>query len=265
MAGSDLIVGEDDGVLTLTVNRPEKFNPLSRTVLDGIRESIAARTPRAELKCVVIRGAGNRYFAAGGDLRDLADVRTEAQTRAMVEACRGALDAVRECPVPVVAVLNGDAIGGGAELAVACDFRLMRDGASIGFIHGQLNITAAWGGGTDLYGLVGRARALRMTTRAEAVPAELALQWGLADAVFAEAELESALAEFIAPILARTPEVLRACKAQAIAMRRGLGWDERRSIELDGLVKTWVHQDHWAAVDRILSPDKAKRRTRPAD
>ena len=259
MSDSDLIVGEDAGVLTLTVNRPEKFNPLSRTVLEGIRESVRTRTSREEIKCVVIRGAGNRYFAAGGDLRDLADVRTESQTRAMVQACRGALDAVRECPVPVIAVLNGDAIGGGAELAVACDFRLMRDGANIGFIHGRLNITAAWGGATDLHTLVGRARALRMTTRAETVPAQLALQWGLADAVFPEDAMESALAEFVAPILARSPQVLRACKAQAIAARRGLAWDERRAIELEGLVSTWVHPDHWAAVDRILSPNKEKR------
>lgn len=254
MSDSDLIVGEDGGVLTLTVNRPEKFNPLSRTVLASLRETVSTRTRRAQIRCVVIRGAGDRYFAAGGDLRDLADVRSEAQTRAMVEECRGALDAVRECPVPVVAVLNGDAIGGGAELAVACDFRLMREGANIGFIHGRLNITAAWGGGTDLYGLIGRARALRMTTRAEAVPARLALQWGLADAVYPQAELESGLAEFVAPILACSPEVLRACKAQAIAARRGLAWDERRAIEQAGLVATWVHPDHWAAVDRILSP-----------
>jgi enoyl-CoA hydratase/carnithine racemase len=259
MADSDLLAEEAPGLLTLTVNRPEKFNPLSREVLGGLRERLAAAATRADLRCVVIRGAGNRYFAAGGDLRDLAAVRTEAQTEAMVEACRGALDAVRDCPVPVVAVLNGDAIGGGAELAVACDFRLMREGAHIGFIHGRLNITAAWGGGADLHALVGRARALRMTTRAELVPAGRALEWGLADAVAAEADLERTLQEFVAPILKQAPAVLRANKAQAIAARRHLSYDERRAIELDGLVETWVHPDHWAAVDRVLSPDKEKR------
>jgi len=259
MADSELLVGEEPGLLSLTVNRPEKFNPLSREVLAALREQLSRAAARPELKCVLIRGAGNRYFAAGGDLRDLASVRTEAQTAAMVEECRGALDAVRGCPVPVIAVLNGDAIGGGAELAVACDFRLMREGAHIGFIHGRLNITAAWGGGTDLYGLVGRARALRMTTRAELVPAALALDWGLADVVAAESDLEGALGEFVAPILKQSPTVLRACKAQAIAARQGLGWTERREIEQAGLVRSWVHPDHWAAVDRVLSPVKEKR------
>ena len=259
MGSDDLLVAEETGLLRLTVNRPEKFNPLSRQVLGALRAQLTAAAQRADLKCVVIRGAGDRYFAAGGDLRDLADVRSAEQTAAMVEECRGALDAVRGCPLPVVALLNGDAIGGGAELAVACDFRLMREGAHIGFIHGRLNITAAWGGSADLYGLVGRSRALRMTTRCELVPAEAALEWGLADEVLADHEMESGLREFVAPILKQSASVLRACKAQAIAAREGLGYAQRRAIEQTGLVRTWIHPDHWAAVERVLSPDKEKR------
>ncbi len=250
----DLQVRAHDGVLALTVNRPEKFNPLSREVLAAMRAELESLAHRPEVRCVTIRGAGNRYFAAGGDLRDLASVRTDAQTNAMVEECRGALDAVRFCPVPVVAVMNGDAIGGGAELAVACDFRLMREGAKIGFIHGRLAITAAWGGSADLYTLVGRARALRMTTRAEPIPAALALQWGLADGVHPEDELETAASAFVAPMLQMSPVVLRAFKHQAIAARRGASYDERRAIEQAQLVATWTHDDHWAAVDRILAP-----------
>jgi enoyl-CoA hydratase len=258
MTQDTLLAAEAGGLLRLTVNRPDKFNPLSRPVLTALRERLTAAASDPELRCVVITGAGNRYFAAGGDLRDLADVRTEAQTAAMVEACRGALDAVRQCPVPVVALLNGDAIGGGAELAVACDFRVMREGAHIGFIHGRLNITAAWGGSADLYGLVGRARALRMTTRSELVPAALALEWGLADVVSDEAGLEAALERFVSPILRQSPTVLRACKRQAIAAREGLPYAQRRDIEQAGLVQTWVHPDHWTAVDRVMSPAREK-------
>jgi enoyl-CoA hydratase/carnithine racemase len=262
MADSDLLVAQDGGLLTLTVNRPEKFNPLSRPVLAALRAELESAGRREDVRCVAITGAGDRYFAAGGDLRDLADVRTEAQTQAMVEACRGALDAVRNCPVPVVAVLNGDAIGGGAELAVACDFRLMRAGAHIGFIHARLNITAAWGGSADLYGLVNRARALRMTTRAERVPAALALDWGLADEVYEVSEgagPRTALERFVAPMLQHSPRLLRALKAQAIAAREQASYAARRELELAGLVRTWVHADHWAAVDRVLSPPKEPR------
>jgi enoyl-CoA hydratase len=262
MADSDLLVMQDGGLLTLTVNRPGKFNPLSRPVLAALRAELESVGGRDDVRCVAITGAGDRYFAAGGDLRDLADVRTEAQTQAMVEACRGALDAVRNCPVPVVAVLNGDAIGGGAELAVACDFRLMRDGAHIGFIHARLGITAAWGGSADLYGLVNRARALRMTLRAERVPAAVALDWGLADEVYEASEgadPRAALARFVAPMLQHSRVVLHALKAQAIASREAAGYAARREIELAGLVRTWVHPDHWAAVDRVLSPPEEPR------
>lgn len=256
MASEHLVVEHRGPLLALTINRPDKFNPLSRDVLFGIRDTLREVEHRTEIRCVTIRGAGNRYFAAGGDLRDLAAVRSDAATNRMVEECRDALDAVRFCPVPVIAVMHGDAIGGGAELAVACDFRAMREGANIGFIHGKLAITAAWGGAADLYGLIGRSRALRMTTRAEPIPAALAHEWGLADIVRPEAQLDAAVDDFIAPMLRQSAVVLRAFKHQAIAARRGLSYESRRGEEQAQLVATWTHDDHWAAVDRILSPKK---------
>ena len=93
----------------------------------------------------------------------------------MMEEAGGALDAIRHCPVPVIAYLNGDAIGGGAELAVACDLRLQAGHARIGFIQSRLAITSAWGGGPDLFQLLGSARAMRMMCRGELVDAQQAL------------------------------------------------------------------------------------------
>ncbi len=254
MGASELISRREGGLLRLTINRPLKCNPLSRPVLGALVRAL--ETVDEAIRCVTITGAGERYFAAGGDLRDLAAVRSEADTVAMVDSCRSALDAVRECPVPVIALVNGDAIGGGAELALACDLRLMRRGAHIGFIHGRLAITAAWGGSADLYSLIGRSRALRMSARNELVGAALALEWGLADAVYEASEAQSAIDAFLAPILQQVPQVLRAFKSQAIAARRGAGYPERRAIELDGLVRTWTAPAHWTAVERILSKEK---------
>lgn len=260
MSNSDEVLVVHEGpVLRVTLNRPDKHNPLSRPVLAALRAAFTAAAEIPGLGCVVLRGAGSRYFAAGGDLRDLAAVRTEADTRAMAEEASAALDAVRECPVPVVAVINGDAIGGGAELAVSCDFRVMREGAHIGFIHGKLNITAAWGGGTDLPALVGPTRALRMTTRCELVEAATAVQWGLADLAVAEGALDAAVNDFIAPMLKQTPAALRACKRQVRAYRHGATYRELRAIEQEQFVGTWIHDDHWAAVDRILAPRESRQ------
>jgi enoyl-CoA hydratase/carnithine racemase len=236
----------------VTLNRADKHNPLSRQVLETLRKVFLQAAAEPELRCAVLRGAGSRYFAAGGDLRDLDAVRSEADTVAMATQARAALDAIRDCPVPVVAVLNGDAIGGGAETAVACDFRVMREGASIGYIHGKLAITAAWGGGVDLVSLVGPARALRMTARCELIEARTALAWGLADAVVPADALDSGVDEFLAPLLRQPALALRAHKEQARAFRRGLGYDDRRAREQRDFVAAWTHPDHWAAVGRIL-------------
>lgn len=248
----------DGAVLRITVDRPARHNPLSRPVLARLRVVLAEHAGDTTLRCALITGAGNRYFAAGGDVHELDAVRTPQQAREMSDEGRAALDAVRDFPVPVLAVLNGDALGGGAELALACDFRLMREGAHIGFVHGRLAITSAWGGGPDLASLIGPARALRMTARCEMVPAATALAWGLAEVCAAdEAALDAAVQDFIAPLLRQSRHALHACTLQSRAMRRGLAQAERREIEQRHFVEAWVHADHWAAVARFLQRKEA--------
>lgn len=249
----DVVFTQVGRVLRVTINRPEKHNPLSRAILAELRAVFDAARDEPDLACAVLTGAGDKYFAAGGDLRDLAQVRTEQAVSAMVDEARAALDAVRTFPLPVVAVLNGDALGGGAELALACDLRVMRAGASIGYVQGRLAITTGWGGGTDLATVIGPTRALRMTARCESVSASTALAWGLADAVAPADALDAAVQDFIAPILRQTGNVLRGFKAQALAAKRGLPFEDRRAIEQREFVKTWMHADHWSAVDRFLS------------
>jgi enoyl-CoA hydratase len=249
----DVLVRREGALLRVTLNRPGKHNPLSRPVLARLRQVFEQARDDAALACAIITGAGEKYFAAGGDLRDLGEVRTDGATRAMAREARAALDSVREFPLPVIALLNGDAIGGGAELALACDLRVMCEGTHIGYVHGRLAITPAWGGGTDLAGVVGPSRALRMIARAEMVSARTAVEWGLADVVAARNGLEAALQEFVAPLLAQPQRVLRACKALALSARRGRSRDEQRALEEDNLVASWTHSDHWVAVDRIFA------------
>ena len=241
------------GALWLTVDRASKHNALARTVLDELAAAVRSAGLRDDLRYLVVTGAGERYFAAGGDLRDLADVRDEAAVLVMMDEAGAALDAIRACPVPVIAYLNGDAIGGGAELALACDMRLQARHARIGFIQAKLAITSAWGGGPDLFQLIGPARAMRMMSRCELVSAEQALAWGLADAVVADGPQGEDLAAFTKPLNACPPQVLRGIKAQAIVARHGSGWNAHRAVEQKHLVRTWLHDDHWAASEKLLS------------
>jgi enoyl-CoA hydratase len=177
----------------------------------------------------------------------------------MSQDAHSALDAVRRFPVPVVAALNGDALGGGAELAIACDFRVAASHSRIGFIQGRLNISTAWGGGVDLLGLVGAARALRMLARSEIMSAPQAQADGLIDVVgAARGSLDEAVNSFIEPMRAQVPQVARAFKELARGARARLPQAELDAIETRNLLATWLHPDHWAAADKVLSPPSAK-------
>lgn len=251
--GQDITIDRHpSGACWITIDRAHKHNALARSVLSELATAVSEASALAETRLIVLTGAGERYFAAGGDLLDLASVRDEAATIAMTDDARGALDAVRFCPVPVLALLNGDAIGGGAELALACDMRLQSSHARIGFIQARLAITSAWGGGPDLCRLVGGARAMRMMSRCEMVDAPQALAWGLADAVIGDGPEGSDMQAFLEPLLACSPQVLRGIKAQTMAWRRGESYEALRAIEQQQVLKTWLHDDHWSASEKLL-------------
>jgi enoyl-CoA hydratase/carnithine racemase len=254
---SDILVdARESGLVRITVNRPHKHNALARSVLAELADAVRSSGNDPTTRCVIVCGAGDKYFAAGGDLVDLAQVKTDAATRQMADEATTALDAVRECPVPVIAYVNGDALGGGAELAVACDLRMIESSARIGFVQGRLAITSAWGGGTDLCQLVGSARATRMMSRCEMIGAETALAWGLVDVIVSGGPESADVAAFLKPLLDRSPLVLRGIKAQTRAWRNGLAFESRRAIERDNLVATWLSDEHWAAVERFLAKEK---------
>jgi enoyl-CoA hydratase len=241
------------GALWVTINRAHKHNALARPVLATLAQALTEAAARDDLRCVVLTGAGDRYFAAGGDLLDLSTVRDSAATLDMSEQARGALDVVRTFPVPVIACLNGDAIGGGAELALACDMRMQAAHARIGFIQARLAITSAWGGGPDLCRTIGGARAMRMMSRCELIDAPRALEWGLTDAVVADGPDGDDVRAFLEPLLASPPQVLRGIKAQINSWRTGDSYKAARAIEQQQLLKTWLHDDHWRASDKFLT------------
>ena len=254
-----VLVEKKAAVLYITINRPEKRNALAREVLSFIKNTFNTYSDDQSIKLAVLTGAGDKSFAAGGDLHDLFDVRTNEQTREMSDEAFQCLEAVRQFPLPVIAVLNGDALGGGSELAIACDFRLAAAHARIGFIQGKLNITSAWGGGPDLVNLVGARQALRLFVTSKIIKPEEALVLSLFDQVAEEGQSNEQLIEdFIAPMVSKTTTVLRGFKALSKAKRDGLNRDQLREVEADWLVKSWTEQPHWDAVDQFMNSRKTK-------
>ena len=258
-APTDLSIERVGPQCRITIRRVEKHNALSREVLAALAGAVVAAASDPGVSYLVIRGDGTRYFAAGGDLIDLATIRTEADTAAFATASRAALDAIRNCPVPVVAFLNGDALGGGAELAMACDLRVMTPGARIGYVQARLAITSAWGGAPDLCAVVGPSRALRMMARAEMVGADDALADRLCDAIV-DGDLDGEAArQFFAPMDAMPPHVLAALKANVVACRSSSTYASARDVEQASLVSTWTHDAHWAAVDRFIARPRSEK------
>ncbi len=255
MTQSLVLVESDAGILRVTLNRPEKHNALSPALLERLRQVLEEHSSDVRLKVVVLRGAGEDSFAAGGDLRILADIRTLEGAMEMADHAKAALDAIRRFPVPVIGLLNGDARGGGAELAMACDFRVAASHARIGFVQGRLNISTAWGGGIDLMRRIGSSPALALLCRSELLDCERALAEGLIDSYPREGQtLESHLDEFLAPFLRQKSQVLRGFKALAHGVRKGLSRHELDQLETRMFAETWVHADHWEAADQLLNP-----------
>lgn len=256
MATDELIVALADGILRLTINRPDQRNALSLAVLDQIGAALKSHSTINDVKLAIITGAGDRCFAAGGDLKELDAVRSEGETRMMADRGRAALDEVRYFSAPVIGALNGHALGGGAELAMACDIRIAAAHAELGFLQSTLGVTTAWGGGVDLIQIAGASTGLRILSTGSRLDSQQAISHRLVDAI---CPVDQPFAEFVSTYVKayvdKSALVLRGCKAIAAEYRRQVhaALDE---LATDHFVATWTHADHWAAAENALSRDQ---------
>ena len=260
MATDELTVALVDSVLRLTINRPDQRNALSLAVLDQIGAALQSHSTDDDIKLAIITGAGNRCFAAGGDLKELDAVRSENETRMIAERGRAALDEVRYFPAPVIGAMNGHALGGGAELAMACDIRIAATHAELGFLQSTLSVTTAWGGGVDLIQTAGSSTGLRILATGSRLDAQQAMSHGLVDAI---CPVDQPFAEFVSTYIEayvdKNALVLRGCKAITTEYR------QQAHATLDHLaqnhfIATWRHPDHWAAAKDALTRNRKRNR-----
>ncbi|NKJ48515.1 enoyl-CoA hydratase [Burkholderia sp. SG-MS1] len=246
------------GVLHVTINRPDKRNALNRATLDALRSAFDDAAQDAALHLVVLSGAGERSFAAGGDLREFDSLRSEADAIALFDHAAATLDAIRATPVPVIAALNGTALGGGAELAMACDYRVAASHACMGFVQATLAITTGFSGAADLFPLLGSARAMRLLAAADVLSAQDACALGLIDAVCNKGEsLDERVAQFALPFIERAPHVVRAIKRLGTSHRK-LAREATGAEERAAFVATWTAPEHWKAARKFLDRRRAE-------
>jgi enoyl-CoA hydratase/carnithine racemase len=236
----------DEGVAVVTIDRPEVRNAISPATMDALD---AALDGAAGASVVVIRGGGDRAFVSGGDLKELAKVRTHDDAVAMALRMRRLCDRIATFPAPVIAALNGHALGGGAEVAVAADIRVAADGAEIGFTQASLAIMPAWGGAERLAALVGRAQAILLITTGERVDTAEAHRIGLVDRVYPREAFEASWRALAARMAASPARPIKAVIARAAAHHHPA--HERPAVE--AFAALWTSEAHWAAVERATS------------
>ena len=219
------LVEKTDRIAWVTLNRPEKLNALNNEVLEELEQIFADLEQDAEVGVVVLTGAGEKAFVAGADI---AELRTLDTAGARVQALRGqaVYQRIESLPKPVIAAVNGFALGGGCELALACHIRIASETARFGLPEVSLGLIPGYGGTQRLPRLVGKGVALDMILSGDMVPAADALRMGLVSRVVPAADLKAAATKLAKTILSRGPLALRsalACVNEGIEMPQDQG------------------------------------------
>ncbi len=175
------------GIGTLTVARPQTRNALTWQAMREFADAVEAAHEAPQLRVLIVTGAGSS-FVSGGDIAELRDYPSRADGLRLATLMGDALARLEALPCPTIAAINGPCRGGGSEIAVACDLRLMAQDADIGFVHVRLGISTAWGGGQRLLRAVGYARALDLLTTGRVLGAGEALALRLVNQVVPEGE-----------------------------------------------------------------------------
>src|SRR2546425_12945781 len=245
----DLRLEVDGGVATLLIDRPQARNALATQTMRELDETLGS-IQQSGARLLVIRGSGERAFCAGGDLKELEHMRSETAAAEMAQAMRATLDRIPRLPIPVIAALNGDAFGGGAELALACDFRVAAGHARIGFAQITLGLMPAWGASERLAALVGRGRALYMLLSGDVMSATKARKLGLIEAVSAAADFDEELRKLAQTIAAAPTAAVAGIKASVNAVRPHHN-PELADETIAAFAKTWADPAHWDAVAKM--------------
>ena len=236
-----------DRVATLTVNRPDKLNALNDATISELGQAIDQIRVDDSIGGVILTGAG-RAFVAGADISELSS-QTPVLAKGRARAGQDVFRRIETCPKPVIAAVNGFALGGGCELAMACHIRIASDAAKFGQPESKLGLLPGYGGSQRLPRLVGKGRAVQLLLTGEMIDAQEAYRIGLVNKVTPAAELMSAAREMMKTILANGPLAVALCIE---AIDRGL----EMSLE-EGLVLEANHFGLLAASEDMTEGMKA--------
>ncbi len=221
MTYRNLLFEKEGSIGLLTINRPQVLNALNRETMTEISQVVGKIATDPEVAVLIITGAGEKSFVAGADISEMRTL-SALEGRAWSKFSQATFNAIENLPQPVIAAVNGYALGGGCELAMSCDIRIASDKAKFGQPEVLLGVVAAFAGTQRLPRLVGKGRAKELLFTGDQIDAAEACRIGLVNKVVPAGELLTAAKELAAKIISRGPVAVQLCKA---AVNEGLDMD----------------------------------------
>ncbi|GAB4581244.1 MAG: short-chain-enoyl-CoA hydratase [Anaerolineales bacterium] len=245
---------DEKGLGTLIINRPHVRNALNWATMEAFADLVETLANEPALRVLIITGA-EKTFVSGGDLSELQHYPLPEHGERLAQTMGDALQKFETLPCPTIAAINGPARGGGAEVAMACDLRVIAADATIGFVHSRLGITTAWGGGQRLLRTVGYARALELLTTGRILGASEALMLGLVNTLAPENQALETARDLAEQIAANPNDCIRATKR---FLRVGLTEPEpvAFAVERAAFPALWDTEFRRNAVEKFLTKAK---------
>lgn len=205
---SHLLCEIENHVAVLTINRPDKLNALNIEVIDQLSHCLQDLEDNKSVRCIILTGSGEKAFVAGADISEFAHFSVPQGRALSAQGHEKLFNKVEELNTPVIAAVNGFALGGGLELAMSCHIRVASDNARLGLPEVSLGVIPGYGGTQRLPQLVGKGRALEMIASAQMIPADQAASWGLINHVVPQDELLEKCQAIASKIIRNSPTAI---------------------------------------------------------
>lgn len=249
-----IVTALDNGILTITINRPDKLNALNRDVFNDLNTVLTEIYSNNDIKSVIITGSGPKAFVAGADISEFSGLSND-QSKALAKAGQDTFSRIEHAPKPIIACVNGFALGGGCELAMSCHFRIASDNAKFGQPEVNLGLIPGYGGTQRLVQLIGKGRALELLMSGNMIDANTALQYGLVNYVVTQEELLNKAKSILQLINSKAPLAVGKCIEAANAV-----FDETKNgyeVEINGFGFCFDTDDMKEGTSAFLEKRKA--------
>lgn len=246
----------EKGIVEIKLNRPETYNAVDFDMMDELHISLKKLHDTKDIRAIMITGEGDRAFCSGGDVNAFEQLKTKEEAYDMLSKMGEVLYQILMLPIPTFALINGIALGGGCEIATACDVRIAKQGAEIGFIQGNLAITTGWGGATLLHEKMPYDKAMSLLLSAKRISVEEAHSLEFIQKIVEESTYRTEAIQFILNSLVEYPLVLRAYKSVKIDQWQQTGLLSRMKLEINRCAELWEMENHHNAVSRFVNRKK---------